>query len=62
LVADALRSLPTSQRAVIVFVVLDDRSVAEAARLLGKSRSATESLLFRARENFRRAYAGEVGP
>jgi RNA polymerase sigma-70 factor (ECF subfamily) len=60
-IADALRSLPASQRAVIAFVVLDDLSVADAARLLGKSRSATESLLFRARENFRRAYTGEVG-
>jgi RNA polymerase sigma-70 factor (ECF subfamily) len=59
-IAEALRSLPASQRAVLVFVVLDDLSVAEAARLLGKSRGATESLLFRAREGFRRAYAGEV--
>ena len=61
LIAEALRSLPANQRAVLVFVVLDDLPVAEAARLLGKSRGATESLLFRARENFRRAYAGEIG-
>ena len=60
LIAETLRSLPASQRAVLVFVVLDDLPVAEAARLLGKSRGATESLLFRARESFRRAYAGEV--
>lgn len=61
LIAEALRSLPANQRAVLAFVVLDDLPVAEAARLLGRSRGATESLLFRARENFRRAYAGEIG-
>src|SRR6187397_2701925 len=55
-IAEILRSLPAGQRAVMVFVVLDDLPVAEAARLLGKSRGATESLLFRARESFRRAY------
>jgi len=60
LIAETLRSLPASQRAVLVFVVLDDLPVGEAARLMGKSRGATESLLFRAREGFRRAYAREV--
>ena len=59
-IIEALRSIPATQRAVLVFVVLDDLPVAEAARLLGKTRGATESLLFRARESFRRAYAGEV--
>jgi RNA polymerase sigma-70 factor, ECF subfamily len=58
-IAEVLRSLPASQRAVLVFVVLDDLPVAEAARLMGKSRSATESLLFRARDSFRRAYGAE---
>jgi RNA polymerase sigma-70 factor, ECF subfamily len=62
MIAETLRSLPVSQRAVLVFVVLDDLPVAEAARLLGKSHGATESLLFRARESFRRAYGAEVGP
>ena len=61
LIAETLRALPAAQRAVLVFVVLDDLPVAEAARLLGRSRGATESLLFRARESFRRAYAGEAG-
>jgi RNA polymerase sigma-70 factor, ECF subfamily len=59
MIAEILRSLPAGQRAVMVFVVLDDLPVAEAARLLGKSRGATESLLFRARESFRRAYGTE---
>jgi len=59
MIAEVLRSLPASQRAVLVFVVLDDLPVAEAARLLGKSRGATESLLFRARDSFRRGYGAE---
>jgi RNA polymerase sigma-70 factor, ECF subfamily len=59
MIGAALRSLPANQRAVLVFVVLDDLSVAEAARLIGKSRGATESLLFRARDGFRRAFAAE---
>jgi RNA polymerase sigma-70 factor, ECF subfamily len=61
LISEAFRSLPPSQRAVLVFVVLDDLPVAEAARLLGKSRLAAESLLFRARESLRRAYEREAG-
>ena len=60
-IADALRSLPAAQRAVLAFVVLDDLPVAEAARLMGKSAAATQSLLHRARESFRHAYAGESG-
>ena len=59
IIAEIIRSLPASQRAVLVFVVLDDLPVAEAARLLGKSRGATESLLYRARDSFRRAYGAE---
>jgi RNA polymerase sigma-70 factor, ECF subfamily len=59
IIAEIIRSLPASQRAVLVFVVLDDLSVAEAARLLGKSRGATESLLYRARDSFRQAYGAE---
>jgi RNA polymerase sigma-70 factor (ECF subfamily) len=59
-VVRALRALPASQRAVLVFVVLDDLPVGEAARLLGKSPKATESLLFRARAGFRRTYIGEA--
>ena len=59
IIADVFRSLPAGQRAVLALVVLDDLPVAEAARLLGKSRAATESLLFRARDTFRRVYALE---
>jgi RNA polymerase sigma-70 factor (ECF subfamily) len=58
--ADALRSLPAAHRAVLAFVVLDGLSVAEAGRLLGRSAAATQSLLHRARESFRRAYGEEL--
>ena len=60
-VAEAFRSLPAAHQAVLAFVVFDGLSAAEAGRLLGKSAGATQSLLHRAREGFRRAYRGEVG-
>ena len=60
LIAEAFRSLPPSQRAVLVFVDLDGLSVPEAARLMGRNRLATQSLLHRARERFRRAFRGEA--
>jgi RNA polymerase sigma-70 factor (ECF subfamily) len=59
-IADAMRSLPAPQRAVLAFVVLDDLPVADAGRLMGKSPGATQSLLHRARASFRRAYDGGV--
>jgi RNA polymerase sigma-70 factor (ECF subfamily) len=59
LIADAMRRLPAAQRAVLTFVALDDLPVAEAARLIGKSFGATQSLLARAREGFRRLYGEE---
>jgi len=55
-IADALRSLPPLQRAMLTFVALDGLSVAEAGRLIGKSHAAAQSILFRAREAFRHAY------
>ena len=57
----AIRSLPAAQRAVLAFVVLDDLPVAEAARLMGRSPAATQSLLHRARDGFRRAYREDLG-
>jgi RNA polymerase sigma-70 factor, ECF subfamily len=60
-IADALRSLPAAQRAVLAFVVLDGLPVAEAGRLMGRSGAATQSLLHRARQSFRKAYDGELG-
>ena len=58
-IAEAFGSLPTAQRAVLAFVAFDDLPVAEVARLLGRSPGATQSLLHRARDGFRRAYRGE---
>lgn len=57
----ALSSLPALQRAVLIFTALDGLSVREAAVLLGRTESATESLLHRARLAFRAAYAEEGG-
>jgi RNA polymerase sigma-70 factor (ECF subfamily) len=59
-IAEALATLPPLQRAVLSFVALDDLPVAEAARLIGKSHGATQSLLARARDGFRRAYGSEA--
>lgn len=59
LIAEAFRSLPPAQQAVLAFVAVDGMSVPQAAALLGKNRLATQSLLHRARESFRRAYRRE---
>ncbi len=60
-IARALATLPALQRAALVFTVLDGLTVREAAKLLGKSEGATESLLTRARAGFRRAYGEDGG-
>ena len=52
----ALDRLPTSQRAVLVLRYLDALSVPEVAHAVGKSVRATESLLARGRESFKRVY------
>jgi RNA polymerase sigma-70 factor, ECF subfamily len=57
----ALAALPALQRAVLVFTTLDGLTVAEAAALIDRSQSATESLLHRARVGFREAYRREEG-
>ena len=56
----SLRTLPALQRAVLTLVALDGLSVPEVARAIGKSAAATQSLLARARDGFRRAWAKEV--
>jgi RNA polymerase sigma-70 factor (ECF subfamily) len=55
----AIARLPVAQRAALLFVDLDDRPVREVARLLGRSERATQSLVTRARANFRRVYDKE---
>jgi len=55
-VARALRSLPAMHRAVLVLRFFDRLSVREIAAEIGRSESATESLLGSARAAFERAY------
>lgn len=52
----ALRQLPALQRAALVLCYADDLPVREAARILGRSEGATESLLNRGRAGFRALY------
>ena len=52
----ALARLPALQRAVLVLHYADGLPVREVAQAIGRSESATESLLSRAREALRRAY------
>jgi RNA polymerase sigma-70 factor (ECF subfamily) len=52
----ALEALGAQYRLVLMLRYVDDLSVAEVARLLGKSVRATESLLARARTALRAAY------
>jgi RNA polymerase sigma-70 factor (ECF subfamily) len=54
-VVRALGRLPESQRAVLCLRYLDDLPVADVARVIGRSESATESLLSRARDGLRGA-------
>lgn len=56
-ISRALATLPALQRAVLIFTALDGLTVREAAVLIDRSESATESLLHRARAGFREAYA-----
>jgi RNA polymerase sigma-70 factor (ECF subfamily) len=54
---DALAVLPSLQRAALVLHYMDDLSVRDVARVIGKSEAATASLLARGRDAFRKAYA-----
>ena len=58
--AVVLSRLPAAQRAAVVLRYLDDLSVRDVARLMGRSEKAIESLLSRGREALRRSY-GESG-
>jgi RNA polymerase sigma-70 factor (ECF subfamily) len=55
-----LDELPTVQRAALILRYLDDRTVSEVAAELGRSLSATESVLARARRNFAAAYSNRT--
>jgi len=52
-VVDALAQLPVDQRAAMVLRYVDDMSVPDVARALGRSLHATESLLARGRSAMR---------
>jgi len=54
--AEALAQLPPDQRAALVLRYVDDLTVADVARAMGRSVHAAESLLARARDSFRTAY------
>ena len=56
----ALLSLPANQRAALTLREYEGLSYEEIATTLGLSRSAVETLLFRARREFRAAYEGLV--
>jgi RNA polymerase sigma-70 factor (ECF subfamily) len=56
LLEDALGRLTAMQRAVLILHYADGLAVREVAREIGKSESATESLLTRARDALREAY------
>jgi RNA polymerase sigma-70 factor (ECF subfamily) len=53
---NALRCVPLSQRAALSLRYQDRLSVAEVAKALGRSIHATESLLARGKETFKRNY------
>jgi RNA polymerase sigma-70 factor, ECF subfamily len=52
----ALRGLPAEQRAALILHHVDGLSVREVSHQLGRSSSAVESLLARARRRFRQLY------
>lgn len=52
----ALKSMPPAQRVAVTLRYLEEMSVPEIADVIGRSVHATESLLARGRETFRRAY------
>ena len=56
----AVSVLPAAQRAALLFHHLDGLSLTEVGKLLHRSPSAVQSLLARARQNFRAAYEGQA--
>jgi RNA polymerase sigma-70 factor (ECF subfamily) len=59
-VATALDRVPGDQRLALLFRHLDGLSVREVGAVIGRSEKATESLLARARDTFRRAYGDQT--
>lgn len=59
-VRTAVARLSADQRVALLFRYLDGMSVREVATALGRTEKATESLLSRTRDGFRRAYGGST--
>ncbi len=59
-VLEALAQLAPDQRLALTYRYLDQLPVREIAEVLGRTESATESLLSRARDAFRTAYGAET--
>lgn len=59
-VAEALRSLPSRQRALVVLYYYEDRPLSESAELLGMSSGAAKVALHRARRKVAEMLALEV--
>ena len=59
-IQQALGTLLPDQRLALMLRYLDQMPVRQIASLLSRSESATESVLSRAREAFRRAYEGQT--
>lgn len=57
-VQTALQRLPADQRSSLLLYVCDHFSTEEIAEIMGCSRGAVKTRLFRARERFRQVYAG----
>ena len=49
----ALQNLPEKQRLALVLKVYEDKSYSEIAEIIGCSKNAVESLIFRARQNLK---------
>lgn len=56
----AIAQLPPDQRLALLFRHMDGLSVREVAAAIGRSEKATESLLARARDTFRRAFGDQT--
>ncbi|WP_343412975.1 sigma-70 family RNA polymerase sigma factor [Candidatus Amarolinea dominans] len=57
-VRTALAQLPADQRTCLVLYICDSFSTEEIAQVMGCSRGAVKTRLFRARERFRQVYVG----
>jgi len=56
---NALNELPTSQRLAIVLKIYDEISYQEISQIMGRSISAVDSLLIRAKKNLRKKLTGK---